>query len=189
LAPLAETFRRRLKGLVHGRDIKVSVFCTREAPAEILIDPLVFDRVVSNFLTNAAKQTHGSRQHLARDQRHPTGVDAGNTKPLAAGYFTLELSDTGQCIAAVQVDRIFRPRPAGETWNRLNSYGIGLSSVVRLLAQIGGRVAVKSKADVGTTFWVHFPAVPPPAQKPAVGEDNLESMITRVVTVRKAEDT
>ena len=57
IAPLAEIFRRRLKALVHGRDIKVSVFCTREAPDEIVIDPLVFDRVVDNILTNAAKYT------------------------------------------------------------------------------------------------------------------------------------
>ena len=101
---------------------------------------------------------------------------------------TLKLSDTGHGIAPADVDRIFRPRPPGEP-KRPNSYGIGLSSVVRLLAQIGGRLDVMSKPEVGTTFWAHFPAAPPEQKRLHAGDDNLESMITRVVTIRKAEGT
>jgi hypothetical protein len=59
---------------------------------------------------------------------------------------------------------------------------------VKLLAQIGGRIDVMSKVDVGTTFWAHFPTRPPESAKKAeLAEDNLESMITRVVTIRKAD--
>ena len=190
VAPLAETFRRRLKALVHGRDIKVSVFCTREAPATILVDPLVFDRVVDNLLTNAAKYTdRGSI--LLEISGSPSSVapTAANDVPEHPGCLTLKLSDTGQGIPVAQVERIFRPRPAYEPSQRPNSYGIGLSSVVRLLAQIGGRLDVMSKADVGTTFWAHFPVLPPEPKKVASGDDNLESMIRRVVTIRKAEGT
>lgn len=193
IAPLAETFRRRLRALVHGRDIKVSVFCTREAPEEILIDPLVFDRVVDNLLTNAAKYTDRGSILLEISGTPGTArpAMAANDVPVDPGFLTLKLSDTGQGIAAAQVERIFRPRPAHEPAQRPNSYGIGLSSVVRLLAQIGGRLDVMSKADVGTTFWAHFPVLPPEQKKGAagLGEDNLESMITRVVTIRKAEGT
>ena len=76
-----------------------------------------------------------------------------------SGFLTLKLSDTGEGIPASQVERIFRPRPADEP-TKPNSYGIGLSSVVRLLAQIGGRIDVMSKPGVGTTFWAHFPETP-----------------------------
>jgi signal transduction histidine kinase len=187
VAPLVETFRRRLRALVHGRDIKVSVFCTREAPDEVLIDPLVFDRVVDNILTNAAKYTdRGSILLEISGTPAPPGANgAPNDGRPDLGFLTLKLSDTGHGIQASHVERIFRPRAAEEP-SRPNSYGIGLSSVVRLLAQIGGRLDVMSKAAVGTTFWAHFP-VTPPEQRRAVGEDNLESMITRVVTIRKAE--
>jgi signal transduction histidine kinase len=190
VAPLAETFRRRLRALVHGRDIKVSVFCTREAPDEIVIDPLVFDRVVDNLLTNAAKYTdRGSI--LLEVSGTPAAATNGSVVANEAsktGFLTLKLSDTGQGIPVSEVERIFRPRPAEEP-KKPNSYGIGLSSVVRLLAQIGGRLDVMTKADVGTTFWAHFPVTPPETKRAVMGDDNLESMITRVVTIRKAEGT
>ncbi len=179
--PLADTFRRRLKALVHGRDIKVSVFCTREAPEEIVVDPVVFDRVVDNVLTNAAKYTQRGSIVLEL-----SGAPRSGNAP---GCLTLKLSDTGQGIAPERVEKIFRPRPADEP-SSTQSYGIGLSSVVRLLAQIGGRIDVMSKLGVGTTFWAHFPVEPAAKQtKPPKGEDNLESMIMRVVTIRKAEGT
>lgn len=191
VAPLAETFRRRLKALVHGRDIKVSVFCTREAPEQIVVDPLVFDRVVDNLLTNAAKYTdRGSiLLEISGTPGGGKGLVAANDGPADLGFLTLKLSDTGLGIPAAEVQRIFRPRPPDEPSQRPNSYGIGLSSVVRLLAQIGGRLDVMSKADVGTTFWAHFPVRPPVQKKGHVSDDNLESMITRVVTIRKAEGT
>ncbi|MDB5220389.1 MAG: sensor histidine kinase, partial [Myxococcaceae bacterium] len=105
----------------------------------------------------------------------------------ASGFLTLKLSDTGEGIPTDKVERIFRPRPANEPTSA-GSYGIGLSSAVRLLAQVGGRLDVMSKATVGTTFWAHFPVRQTSTVRPAApGEDNLESMITRVVTIRKAE--
>ncbi|MDB4945987.1 MAG: sensor histidine kinase [Labilithrix sp.] len=192
VAPLAETFRRRLKALVHGRDIKVSVFSTREAPDEIVIDPLVFDRVVDNLLTNAAKYTDRGSILLeisGTPGSGPMTPGAAADAPSHPGYLTLKLSDTGQGIQPAAVERIFRPRPADEPSERADSYGIGLSSAVRLLAQIGGRLDVMSKPSVGTTFWAHFPARPPEQKRGAAVDDNLESMITRVVTIRRAEGT
>jgi signal transduction histidine kinase len=180
--PLGDVFRRRLRALVHGRDIKVSVFCTREAPESIIADPLVFDRIVDNLLTNASKYTH--RGSILLELSGTPGVATGD----APGFLTLKLSDTGEGIPAGKVDRIFRPRPANEPTSA-RSYGVGLSSVVRLLAQIGGRLDVMTKAGVGTTFWAHLPVRPPTSMRPApAGDDNLESMITRVVTIRKAAD-
>jgi signal transduction histidine kinase len=188
VAPLAETFRRRLRALVQGREIKVSVFCTREAPDEIVIDPLVFDRVVDNLLTNAAKYTD-TGSILLEISGTPGLTTPARGRTVGQNFLTLKLSDTGQGIPAAQLERIFRPRPAGEVAPRPNSYGVGLSSAVRLLAEIGGQLDVMSKVSVGTTFWAHFPAVPPEQKRREIGDENLESLITRVVTIRKAEGT
>jgi signal transduction histidine kinase len=180
IRPLVEVFRRRLRALVHGRDIKVTVSCTRDAPESIEADPLVFDRIVDNLLTNASKYTH----------RGSILLELSGTPDLAtndpAGFLTLELSDTGEGISGDTVARIFRPRPVDEPTSAA-SYGIGLSSVVRLLAQIGGRLDVMTKQGVGTTFWAHFPVRPPTSRAALGSDDNLESMTTRVVTIRDAE--
>lgn len=185
--PLVDSLRRRLRALVHGRDIKVSVFCTREAPESVMMDPLVFDRIVDNLLTNAAKYTHRGSV-LLEITGTVYGSRPGDGEPTAVDYLTLKLSDTGEGIPSEAIDRIFRPRPANETSPRADSLGVGLSGVVRLLAQIGGRLDVLSKPGMGTTFWAHLPVTPPPLPKRNLSEENLESMITRVVTIRRVEN-
>ncbi|MDB5213573.1 MAG: sensor histidine kinase [Myxococcaceae bacterium] len=177
VGPLAAMLRRRLKALVHGRGIEVNVTHARCAPAAITVDPLVFDRVVDNLLTNAAKYTDRGRIDLVIGGPRPMTQDG-------AGSLTLELSDTGRGIPASEIERIFRPRPAAEPTSP-NSYGIGLSSAVRLLGQIGGRLEVTSKRGVGSTFTAYFPAAPA-QQRRAIGDEGLESVISRVVEVRKA---
>jgi signal transduction histidine kinase len=54
---LADTVRRRLRALVFGRGIRPTVFQTREAPKHVRLDSVLFDRVLDNLLTNAAKYT------------------------------------------------------------------------------------------------------------------------------------
>lgn len=181
IAPLSEIFRRRLRALVHGRDIKVSVFATREAPESIVIDPLVFDRIVDNLLTNASKYTE-SGSILLELSGSP---EPGPSKTV--GWLTFKLSDTGQGIAPERVEQIFRPRASSEP-RTARSFGIGLSGAVRLLAQIGGRLDVMSKVGVGTTFWAHFPRQPPRGSRaPVAPDESLESVINRVVTIRKVD--
>jgi signal transduction histidine kinase len=176
-APLADLFRRRLRALVYGRDIKITSFMSRDAPDKIVVDPLVFDRIVDNLLTNAAKYT----------RRGSIVLEIAGTRE-SDEFLTLKISDTGEGISQESIERIFRPRTADEP-KRPNSYGVGLSSVVQLMAQIGGRIDVMSRVGSGSTFWAHFPAKMPQAKaQPSGGEvEPLESIIRRVVTVRKAE--
>jgi signal transduction histidine kinase len=178
VAPLANTLRRRLKALVHGRGIEIDVVTNSSAPEEIVVDPLVFDRVVDNLLTNAAKYTDRGRIRLVIGGR---GDDAN----IEQRALILELSDTGRGIPAEQMSAIFRPRPAHEPRDR-NSYGIGLSSAVRLLGQIGGTLEVRSELGVGSTFEACFPTVAP-EQTRAATDEQQDKMISRVVrVVRKA---
>jgi signal transduction histidine kinase len=180
VAPLADMLRRRLKALVHGRGIEMSVVCSADAPEVVVIDPLVLDRVVDNLLTNAAKYTERGSIRVSVG-----GPRAGTSD--APGCFRVEISDTGRGIPAAQIERVCRPRPADEPKGP-NSYGIGLSSAVRLLAQLGGRLEVSSEVGVGSTFSAHFPAAPLEQKRVAVSEDfdTLLSRVVKVVKVRNA---
>ena len=174
--PLVETLRRRLKAFVQGRDIHVNVFSNREAPSEIETDRPFFDRVMDNLLTNAAKYTeHGS-----------ITVELDG-KP---GFLTIKVSDTGRGIDEADISRIFIP--GGSTWeNRRHwSHGVGLSVVVRLLAQIGGKLDVMSLPGKGTTFWAHFPISLQLEEKkemiiPRISKLSPEDLFLKVVSIRK----
>ncbi|MEO8874528.1 MAG: HAMP domain-containing sensor histidine kinase, partial [Polyangiaceae bacterium] len=95
VATLTASLTRRLRALVQGRAIVPSVMQTREAPKTIYFDPLVFDRVVDNLLTNASKYT----------ERGSIVVEVGG-KP---GFIVIQVSDSGRGISEDELERIFQP--------------------------------------------------------------------------------
>lgn len=170
---LTKKLRRRLRALVHGRDIRTSVFRNREAPESIQCDRVLMDRVLDNLLTNSVKYTDSGS----------VLVEVGGQP----GYLTIKISDTGQGITNDRLETIFDAHGAKPT--RADSHGIGLSVVVRLMDQIGGKVEVMSKPDVGSTFWAHFPAE---IDQSAIETESAESearkhaeRMGRVVTIRR----
>jgi signal transduction histidine kinase len=165
---LVDILRRRLNALTYKRDIKISAFSTREAPPTIEIDPIVLDRIIDNLVTNAAKYT--TRGSIIAE------VDG------TPGFMTLKLSDTGRGIAESQLQRIFVAGGSDERTRARQSHGIGLSVVVQLLSEIGGRLEVMSKEAMGTTFWIH---IPEKAQTPARA---TAEHLADVVHIRKIQD-
>lgn len=140
VAPLAEELRNRLQALVRGKDVRVSVFSVRDAPEEITIDIVLFNRVVDNLLLNAAEFT----------ERGSIVVEVAGTPD----FLTIKISDTGGTLREDEVGKIFRPVQRGPGGY---SYGAGLSVVVQLLASVGGKLDVMTHNGKGTTFWAHFP--------------------------------
>jgi signal transduction histidine kinase len=170
IGPWVETLRRRMKALIHGKDIGVSVFRRREAPEEIVTDRLLFERVVDNLCSNAAKYTTQGSIVLELDG-----------KP---GFLTIKVSDTGPGIEAERIQRIFEPGATPDGQRAPRSLGVGLSVVVQLLAQIGGKLEVMSKVGQGTTFWAHFPTEPRDRESVDVIV-NERQRLSQVVTIRK----
>jgi len=174
--PLVDRIRRQMAALTLGKPVQVSVFATREAPPEIEIDPLVFDRILDNLLTNAARYT---------EQGHVAVELEGSPS-----FLTIKISDTGPGIASTEIERVFRPDETAQHVPHPDSFGVGLPTVVRLLYQIGGRLEVMSRPSMGTTFWVHLPVRAVPKEKEGLVEPTtgIDTMVNRVVTVRPAND-
>ena len=174
---LVERLRRRLNALVYGHDVRASTFKTREAPESIVVGELMFDRVMDNLLTNAAKYTH----------RGSIVVEVAGMP----GFLTIKVSDSGRGMTQDQLSRIFQPSGSDENTRAAHSFGVGLSVVVQLLAVAGGKLEVMSKPEQGTTFWVHFPEKPatssqPPARPvPAATRESHAQLVDRVVSIRK----
>ena len=172
VAALTVLLRRRLKAFVYDQAVRTSVFSTREAPDHIHVDRLVLDRVLDNLLTNAAKYT----------ERGSILVEVGGTP----GYLTIKVSDTGRGIDREKMAAIFVPEGSDAKSRAARSYGLGLSIVLRLMDEIGGRLEVMSRVGRGTTFWAHFPIKPPDrGATPKSGETGYSELLERVVTIRR----
>jgi signal transduction histidine kinase len=165
---IADRLRRRVKALAHGQDVRATVFSTREAPASIETDPVVFDRIFDNILANAVKYT----------PRGSIVVEVGGTP----GYLVIKVSDTGRGIEPEQLEKVFSPRGSDPSGRAPDSYGVGLSVVVQLLGQMGGRLEVMSKPGVGTTLWVHIPERAVQGSLPE--RESAENLLSRVVKIR-----
>lgn len=163
---LVDRLRRRLRALALGKDVRTSVFRAREAPEMIETDPLLLDRVLDNLITNATKYTWSGS----------IVVEVGGTP----GYLMVKVSDTGRGIDSDQIRRIFEPEGSLPTERAPRSFGVGLSVVVHLLDQIGGRLEVMSKPGRGTTFWAHFPT-----EIERRGPVSDHPAFDRVVTIRR----
>ena len=88
------------------------------------------------------------------DNRFPV-----NWQPQHAAYACIEVADTGNGIAAADIEKIFDPffttKEAGK------GTGLGLSISFKIVEQHGGRIAVASDVGKGTRFTVWLPLKPP----------------------------
>jgi len=163
--PFSAGLRRRLGALAHGTQLRVAVHTTREAPSSIVTDPLLVDRVLDNLLGNAVKYT----------ARGSVNVEVGG----APGFLTVKIADTGPGIGSERFNQVFRPG-GSLVDERVDGFGVGLSIVVQLLAQIGGRLEVMSTPPDGTTFWVFIPIELAPPATPRLQETNADGDADRL---------
>jgi signal transduction histidine kinase len=169
---LAARMRRQLRATVVGRDIRVTVFQTREAPRVVRTVPMMLERIIDNLLTNAAKYTdHGS-----------IIVEVGGTP----GYLLLKVSDTGRGIGPERLEQVLRAGGPDPNPPVGGSRGAGLSIVARLLDQLGGRLEIMSEPGEGTTVWMYLPcdAELKDGEQSLDERETIEHVLRRVVKIR-----
>lgn len=164
---LTAQLRNQLRALTFGRDIRASVFCSREAPDLIQVDRLFFSRILDNLLSNAAKYTERGSIVVELDGQ--------------PGFLSIKISDSGRGIKPDEIEGIFQAGGSDENDRAPGSYGVGLSVVVRLLRRIDGRLEVMSKPAVGSTFWVFVPIKP---QDKSMPERKTKGPLADVVRIR-----
>lgn len=143
---MTHRIRRQLRATVLAREIRVTVFQTREAPAAITTDSRLLERVIDNLLTNACKYT----------DKGSIIVEVSGTP----GHLMLKISDSGKGIGEDRLEQVFIGGQPDKNPIVGTSHGDGLSIVVRLLDHLGGRLEVMSTPGEGTTLWVSIPNRP-----------------------------
>jgi two-component system sensor histidine kinase AtoS len=127
---------------MHTKGVSGMISLVREfAPdlPEIIADPMQLRQVFMNLLMNAVDAMPGHGSLVLR-----TSFDE------AACAVTVLLSDSGKGIDAAVQDKIFQPfftTKAGGT-------GLGLAISKRLIEEQGGRIAIESSSERGTTFTI-----------------------------------
>lgn len=135
---------------VRGSAAHLNVRLVEELPAslpeDIGVDPDLFPRAVLNLLHNALKYT-----------------PAGGTVSLAAafsdGAFRFTVSDTGVGIAPEHISRLFQKyyRVEGTEQTSRRGSGLGLYFCRMVVEAHGGKIAIASDAQSGTTVSFNIP--------------------------------
>jgi signal transduction histidine kinase len=113
-------------------------------------------QVLNNLLGNAVKFTQtGSVTLRAQPASAPQAVEAVDTAPGHAAL-RFEVADTGIGIPAEAQARIFEAftQADSSTTRRFGGTGLGLSIVRRLVALMGGTLALESAPGQGSRFAV-----------------------------------
>jgi signal transduction histidine kinase len=123
----------------------------------------LFGQVVVNLCTNAyqaIRNQQGSIQ-LSLTREVVTAEAAARFSQLRAGvYVRLRVTDSGEGMDALTLERIFEPffttRKVGE------GTGLGLAVVHGIVSNMDGEIVVTSSVAEGATFEVYCPAFEPP---------------------------
>ncbi|MEH0830576.1 hybrid sensor histidine kinase/response regulator, partial [Micromonospora sp. CPCC 205714] len=144
LPELTAEFAGVFRSAVERAGLRLEVDCP-PLPRPVVLDPLNWERIVTNLLSNALKHTFVGRITVGL-HAHPTEL-------------RLTVADTGIGIAEEELPRLFERfhRVEGAPSRSHEGTGIGLALVRELTRLEGGDVRVDSQVGRGTTFTVALP--------------------------------
>lgn len=171
--PILESVLDTFAPRASARGVAMDLACP-PALSEIEVDAQKVGRILSNLLDNALRYTlPGGRILVEACEVDGGGVDLG------LRWFSISVTDTGQGIAPELLPYIFDPYRQISKRDANLGFGLGLAIVQRLMAAHCGRVTVKSRIGVGTSFNLLFP-IPAPGGSlapPEPGSASPEPMI------------
>jgi PAS domain S-box-containing protein len=161
---VVEKVRELLYRVARGKGVELSVEIDTRLPQLLWADAGRLRQVLLNLIGNAIKfsATRPGARVSVRASMGEGGDDA-HVQVL------LEVEDNGVGMDAATVERLFAPFSQADvsTTRRFGGTGLGLA-ISRHLAQLmGGDIAVRSTAGVGSVFTVTLPLAPLSAQQAA----------------------
>jgi len=160
------------------RGVALRVFVDPELPERVLGDDTRLRQVLYNLVGNAIKFSAGNPERTGR-------VDLRVT--LAAGdpfRIAFAIKDNGIGMDEAARSRLFTPFSQAEasTTRRFGGTGLGLTICRRLVALMGGEIAVASRPGEGSVFTATLPFTLAPEQ-PAREQPDLSGLICFLLDV------
>lgn len=158
LAACVEGVVELLAPRAQGKGVEIAAFVAADLPPRVIGDADRIRQILVNLAGNAVKFTESGG----------VGVEA---LPGAGGGVMLRVSDTGPGIARERVPHLFEEFEQGDgsAARRHPGTGLGLAITQRLVAGMGGTIAVDSAPGEGARFTVTLPL--PAADAPSDGAD------------------
>ena len=146
LAEFLDDLEHAFRVLALQREVSFDVKSDRDIPHEVLWDPVRMNEVLGNLLSNAFKFTNkAGRVSLV------VGREGDHVR--------MEVSDTGAGIPQDQLPHIFEKFYQADTQAplALRGAGLGLAIAKSIVTAHNGKIEVKSRVSVGTTFTIRLP--------------------------------
>ncbi|HEX6119547.1 MAG TPA: PAS domain-containing sensor histidine kinase [Dongiaceae bacterium] len=144
---LCEVALKLMQERAHEQQVDLT-FESAPSLSNIVVDHRAMRQVLLNLLSNAVKFTRPGGQVTLLAHRSDEGE------------LLLQVRDTGIGMREEDLNRVLEPfvQVENELTRRFEGTGLGLSLSKQLIELHGGRIAIVSKLNVGTTVTVHLPA-------------------------------
>jgi len=148
----------RMLGRLLGEDIEVAAVLAPDL-GFVSADPTGIDQIILNLVVNARDaMPNGGKLTIATDNATFDGDLSTRHGTLTAGdYVVMTVSDTGVGMSAETQDHIFEPFYTTKEKGR--GTGLGLSTVLGIVDQSGGKIWTYSEVGYGTVFKIYLPRV------------------------------
>ena len=144
VAPLAQKRGIEIQIIKDGNEITINELIQQDDSA--WLDETRLKQTILNLLSNAVKYN--------RDQ----GKITLSCENINNDFFRISITDTGLGLNEKQQQRLFKAfERLGVEQKNIEGTGIGLVITKKIVELMGGRIGVKSKIDLGSTFWIELP--------------------------------
>jgi signal transduction histidine kinase/CheY-like chemotaxis protein len=160
IADAAQGVIELLAPRARGKELEIGWLAAPDLPQTVIGDEMRVRQILMNLVGNAIKFTEvggiALRIQLAPRARRERESDATMIR--------FSVRDTGPGVPPEAVERIFAEFEQAEQGpaRRHGGTGLGLAISKRLVAEMGGRIAVASVPGAGATFNVDLPFATPP---------------------------
>ncbi len=150
LEDLVSSVLRRLRNLLHGREVRVQI---RESLPPVAVDVVQMDQVLTNLLENAVRYS-------------PAGTAIGITAVRWHDMVEVRVADRGPGIPPVERPQVFQEFHRADVDGRPGGSGLGLAIAQAVVVAHGGSMWVEDTPGGGATLGFRLPLArqPEPAK-------------------------